>query len=371
MNCLNRTKYHFYRAVKVGLVERQRVQRHKALVDQRLSTAMAKKEGHSRLIRTVMHDLRSPLLSVANSAAVLAEMDVTTRLDDPVVTECHAAIATCSELMQNIVSDMGSGGSGLNLTIVREIVRLYAFTANFHDTRHWPMCLPSLPVRHRTLDSAGLGRGATLKLELVLPKAGPDTREEQFLLPAIRLPAISTLASPAIPSLVIAATTSAVTQAYRAPPSSRPRRWPPGFWLLHVEDDALLRKSFELRVLKKLQVPFDVAEHGAKAVVLCDNCAYTEIIMDNQMPVLTGEMATRQLRASGYTGTIIGMTGDPSGCHERSAFEVSGLNICVDKDTHGVFEKGNKRKVKQTYLAEQKSEAEYCGQLFARFMQIG
>jgi len=54
------------------------------------------------------------------------------------------------------------------------------------------------------------------------------------------------------------------------------------------------------------------------------------------MPVLTGEKATRQLRAGGFKGMIIGMTGDPHGCSERDEFEAAGLSLCVDKDTPGI-----------------------------------
>ncbi|KAJ1631215.1 hypothetical protein T492DRAFT_996954 [Pavlovales sp. CCMP2436] len=58
--------------------------------------------------------------------------------------------------------------------------------------------------------------------------------------------------------------------------------------------------------------------------------------MDNQMPVLTGEKATRALRAGGFKGIIVGMTGDPKGCSERDEFEAAGLNLCVEKDTPGI-----------------------------------
>jgi len=54
-----------------------------------------------------------------------------------------------------------------------------------------------------------------------------------------------------------------------------------------------------------------------------------------QMPVLTGEQTARRLRAAGYTGVIIGITGDPVGSPERANFASAGLNACVDKDTHG------------------------------------
>jgi len=54
------------------------------------------------------------------------------------------------------------------------------------------------------------------------------------------------------------------------------------------------------------------------------------------MPVLTGEKATRALRAGGFQGVILGMTGDPKGCSERDDFEAAGLSFCVDKDTPGI-----------------------------------
>ncbi|KAJ1628544.1 hypothetical protein T492DRAFT_146592 [Pavlovales sp. CCMP2436] len=109
--------------------------------------------------------------------------------------------------------------------------------------------------------------------------------------------------------------------------------FPPGFRLLHVEDDALLRKSFEYRVLKKLKVPFDIAENGADAVrmIVEEKRDYSIVLMDNQMPIMSGEQATRALRVAGFAGVIIGMTGDPAGCAERDAFEAAGLTSCVDK----------------------------------------
>jgi CheY-like chemotaxis protein len=60
------------------------------------------------------------------------------------------------------------------------------------------------------------------------------------------------------------------------------------------------------------------------------------VIMDNQMPVMTGEQATRALRSAGYRGVIIGMTGDPTGSADRSEFEAAGLNRCLDKDSKAI-----------------------------------
>jgi len=54
------------------------------------------------------------------------------------------------------------------------------------------------------------------------------------------------------------------------------------------------------------------------------------------MPNMSGTEATRALRAHGYSGVVVGMTGDPTGCPERCEFEAAGLNSCVDKDSKGV-----------------------------------
>mmetsp|Transcript_21147 Transcript_21147/g.54544 ORF Transcript_21147/g.54544 Transcript_21147/m.54544 type:complete len:114 (-) Transcript_21147:417-758(-) len=94
----------------------------------------------------------------------------------------------------------------------------------------------------------------------------------------------------------------------------------------------------ELRVFKKLGVPLVVAEDGQRAVdlVLSDPTRFAFILMDNQMPRLTGEQATRALRAAGYQGVIVGMTGDPRGSPERTEFDSAGLNEVLDKDTLGI-----------------------------------
>mmetsp|Transcript_19765 Transcript_19765/g.51064 ORF Transcript_19765/g.51064 Transcript_19765/m.51064 type:complete len:80 (+) Transcript_19765:50-289(+) len=54
------------------------------------------------------------------------------------------------------------------------------------------------------------------------------------------------------------------------------------------------------------------------------------------MPKMTGTAATRALRRSGYTGIILGMTGDPVGSPDRDEFEAAGLDACLDKDSSGI-----------------------------------
>lgn len=53
---------------------------------------------------------------------------------------------------------------------------------------------------------------------------------------------------------------------------------------------------------------------------------------------MSGAAATRKLRSNGYSGMIIGVTGDPSGCDDRREFEAAGLNACVDKNMDGMAE---------------------------------
>ncbi|KAJ1631214.1 hypothetical protein T492DRAFT_62833 [Pavlovales sp. CCMP2436] len=113
INTTLRTAYHFYRAVeadaferKLATAEREWMLQHEAEVELKLRIAEAAKAARSSLIRMVMHDLRSPLLSVANAVAIVLDLMPETRVDDSVVVECLRAMATCSQLMQHIVSDM-------------------------------------------------------------------------------------------------------------------------------------------------------------------------------------------------------------------------------------------------------------------------
>ena len=54
------------------------------------------------------------------------------------------------------------------------------------------------------------------------------------------------------------------------------------------------------------------------------------------MPVMGGAATASALRAGGYRGLIVGVTGDPSGCADRDSFETSGLDRCLSKDTEGM-----------------------------------
>ncbi|KAJ1637402.1 hypothetical protein T492DRAFT_860037 [Pavlovales sp. CCMP2436] len=91
---------------ELAAAERERMLQHEAEVELKLRTAEAAKNARSSLIRMVMHNLRSPLLSVANAVAIVLDMMPHTRVDDSVVVECLRAMAMCNQLMQHIVLDM-------------------------------------------------------------------------------------------------------------------------------------------------------------------------------------------------------------------------------------------------------------------------
>ena len=65
--------------------------------------------------------------------------------------------------------------------------------------------------------------------------------------------------------------------------------------LLVVEDNATNQFVLSL-FLKKLGMTFDVAQHGAEALIAWERRSYDLVLMDIEMPVLDGFEATRELR---------------------------------------------------------------------------
>jgi len=113
INTAMRTAYLSYRVAdadtlerELATAERERIVEAATAVELKLRTAEAAKAARGSLIRMVMHDLRSPLLSVANAVAIVLDLMPETHVDDSVVVECLRAMSTCSQLMQHIVSDM-------------------------------------------------------------------------------------------------------------------------------------------------------------------------------------------------------------------------------------------------------------------------
>jgi len=102
-----------------------------------------------------------------------------------------------------------------------------------------------------------------------------------------------------------------------------------------------LQRTLPLTTFKTVGAKWHTAENGIVALEkvaerrAAGEPPYNMVVMDNQMPRMSGATAVRELRARGYDGVIIGMTGDPVGSPDRYEFEAAGLTACVDKDSGG------------------------------------
>lgn len=115
--------------------------------------------------------------------------------------------------------------------------------------------------------------------------------------------------------------------------------FPAGFRVLYAEDDAVLRRSIVLRAFKPLGAPVDEASDGRSALHTFEASPlahYALMLLDNQMPNMTGAALAIELRRRGYVGKVIGMTGDPKGSSDRDTFERSGVDLVLDKDSSSV-----------------------------------
>lgn len=77
--------------------------------------------------------------------------------------------------------------------------------------------------------------------------------------------------------------------------------------VLLVEDDPAVARLVTF-YLKQMNAGVELAENGRIAVEKAMRSAFDLILMDMEMPVMDGFAAVRQLRAKGYTGTIIAAT---------------------------------------------------------------
>mmetsp|Transcript_12402 Transcript_12402/g.37129 ORF Transcript_12402/g.37129 Transcript_12402/m.37129 type:complete len:855 (+) Transcript_12402:45-2609(+) len=250
----------------------------------------------------------------------------------------------------------GNGGTGLGLNIARSILALHN-QSQLH------------------IASSGHGQGTTFQMDLHLPRTHEQPETSDNGLEAVRAKARASLGSSHISNLIAPASDGGAPDEH-TPPSAAP---PDSPWrdagmrarvyayeaptsnssgaasardqegdgpalvrCLHAEDDAMLRLALGARLFDRTDVVCDTVENGRAAVDLVarrkaeEGATYDLILMDNQMPLLTGDAATRELRASGFTGKIVGMTGDPIGSQDRASFDEAGLDKCVDKTPEGI-----------------------------------
>jgi CheY-like chemotaxis protein len=106
-------------------------------------------------------------------------------------------------------------------------------------------------------------------------------------------------------------------------------------------EDEIINQEVMLELLQDLGFSVDIAENGAVALGLATNEFYSIVLMDMQMPVLSGLDATIELRQMpGYAGVpIIAMTANAFEEDRRACYE-AGMNDFLAKpvDTDLLFE---------------------------------
>ncbi len=106
-----------------------------------------------------------------------------------------------------------------------------------------------------------------------------------------------------------------------------------GTHVLVVDDDTTTRRVMARLIMRLMPgCTVSTASDGAAAVRHVQEAAVPPqyITMDNQMPAMTGQEATAALRAWGYRGRIVGVTGNAVG-GDGEAFVSAGADAVVFK----------------------------------------
>jgi PAS domain S-box-containing protein len=104
-----------------------------------------------------------------------------------------------------------------------------------------------------------------------------------------------------------------------------------GLYVLLVEDNDINR-LYAGSILKNMNCRFEIAENGFVAVEKLKNTAFDLVLMDIQMPVMDGYEATRAIRSSESIRQlpIIALTANANATEREKCREV-GMNDCVSK----------------------------------------
>ncbi|MEO0889841.1 MAG: response regulator, partial [Pseudomonadota bacterium] len=103
-------------------------------------------------------------------------------------------------------------------------------------------------------------------------------------------------------------------------------------WILVVEDTAVNQKVVRM-MLEKLGMQVNVAEHGKDALRQCQTHQFDLILMDCQMPVMDGFIATENIRKMGEWGQqvpIIALSANVIKEDQQCCFD-AGMNEFVAK----------------------------------------
>jgi CheY-like chemotaxis protein len=156
-----------------------------------------------------------------------------------------------------------------------------------------------------------------LNVVLTTPSSSPRSGIPGTLRGLIRLPCRrSTLAE----TLGIGA------PAPRMPSLKAPKA---GLRVLVAEDDPVSRRVVGAMLLQ-LGCARDIVHDGQAAVEKASATSYDLVLMDNQMPILSGCEATRALRSRGYTGVILALTASALETEQRECID-AGMNAVLTK----------------------------------------
>ena len=107
--------------------------------------------------------------------------------------------------------------------------------------------------------------------------------------------------------------------------------------LLVVDDDSTTLRVLSRLLQRKLHpASLSKARDGQAAVDLVlaalggEGQLPTHVTLDNSMPVLSGVDAVQKMREAGYTGHVVGLTGNAIGS-DRAEFLEAGADVVVTK----------------------------------------
>lgn len=188
---VDRDQWYFHRSVRSVLDQKQEEERARAAQAVQLAQVSASKEARSKLIRVVMHDLRSPLLAVSNTIAALHEAILhPEQLNFAAADSQCRTLETCATLMEGIVSDLcvrrplptghrHASPGGLThpiLALHRTRLDLERIDSGRLVLKYAPMYVGSLVAEaSRTFEAMARDRGVTLR-ELQIPSGALSTQ---------------------------------------------------------------------------------------------------------------------------------------------------------------------------------------------------
>ena len=94
-----------------------------------------------------------------------------------------------------------------------------------------------------------------------------------------------------------------------------------------VVDDVKLNRMVTKRTAKKLGLTFHEATNGVEAVERLRNNTYSMVLMDRQMPVMNGDIATEQARSNGYVLPIVMTSGDTFSAEDEADLKKRGVTV--------------------------------------------